>query len=265
MYVYMMMIMMMMIGEFIDLTDRLCNVNDTAVSVLHIIGIIIAVISQCLSYHAIYHIITKAATRLGGGGGGAGGGIAAHNNNNPNNNGNSSHGAHHGAHHSDRNGHHNRYSWIWHAIVTNPASLIGTYCIGYTIFALLYHIIRLTGGHGSELFASWTTTIIVMLALTWLWGGAAHFCWMIIKHTTASMQLERGSLATQASLNRFRFFCRAFGIVGFCGTLIAVVFARLANNSDQQTIALTLFFFAITISGTIVVISLFDSCVYVRQ
>jgi hypothetical protein len=239
MYVYMMMIMMMMIGEFIDLTDRLCNVNDTAVSVLHIIGIIIAVISQCLSYHAIYHIITKAATRLGGGGGGAGGGIAAHF-------GNSSHG-------NNVNQSNNRYSWIWHAIVTSPPSLIGTYCIGYNLFALLYHIIRLTGGHGSEINASWLTTTFVLLAFGWLLIGSAHFCWVIIKHTTASMRLELGSLATQGSLNRFLFFCRVLGIVGPCGTSVALVFARLANNSDQQTIALTLFFFAITISGTIVV------------
>jgi hypothetical protein len=233
-------------GEFIDLTDRLCNVNDTAVLALHIFGIIWAVTSQCLSYHAIYDVIMKAARRHHTPG------VPINNNNTTG----SSHGGNHGHNHpSGNNGvatsFQHRYGWIWHAIIGQPASLIGCYCIGFAVFSLIYHLLRVAGGHGSEIYASWPTTIITMFAFTVYWIGASHFAWVIIKHTTASMKLERGSVATQASLDRFRFFCHVFAVAGICGDWTALLLSRLATNVDQQTASMTLFFFTITICGMV--------------
>jgi hypothetical protein len=143
-------------GEFIDLSGRICNINDTVLLCLHIIGAVIALRVVFIMWRIIYQIYVSVRAKA----------------------------ARHYHNEVVAGGSIPLMMLLYHTF-RRPAAQIA---LGSAIFGpttMIYHILRFSIGNGSELYASWYTTVLTMITWTPFWIGCPYFPYMLAKHTVS--------------------------------------------------------------------------------
>jgi hypothetical protein len=234
-------------GEMIDRTGIDCNVNQTGIIIIHVIGIIIACIAMSMAIRTNWRALRARRIRPAA----------------------DSHvDISRGDSHAPARAAalpvvppklaRQPSKWVMVAsaclcprwirlLISDPASVNALFINSIGISAIVYHIQRLATTE-SEIYRQWGTSIMMFWALTSFWCGTSIYAWNLVKQSTLAISHSRGTAGATASLERMRTFLYGSAIIGSAGA-VGCLWNRAATSVEDQETSMITFYIVIGVAG----------------